>query len=145
MVDIVHDLTIRAPVETVYRAVTEQEGLAGWWTRETVASPREGSIAEFKFGVRYNNKMKITELKPNRRVAWECLEGDAEWVGTRFTFDLEGHKDGAALRFGHRDWRESTDFFKRCSENWVHYLCSLKKYCETGTGDPFHPEPGGNR
>ena len=32
MAGILHELTIAAPAEKVFRARTEKEGLSGWWT-----------------------------------------------------------------------------------------------------------------
>jgi hypothetical protein len=32
--------------------------------------------------------MKITELNPSERVKWQCIKGDAEWVGTNISFTL---------------------------------------------------------
>ena len=137
MAEIRHYLLIRARPGVVYRALTEQSGLAAWWTRETVAEPRVGSIAEFKFGDRYHNKMTLTALEPDRRVEWECFEGDKEWVGTRFVFELEEKEGRTILRFGQLDWRQETDFFALCNTTWAHYMQSLKQYCETGEGTPF--------
>jgi uncharacterized protein YndB with AHSA1/START domain len=137
MAEIRHMLLIDAPVDVVYRAITEQEGLSAWWTRQTAAEPVVGSIAEFKFGDRYHNKMRIVTLEPRRCVEWECLDGDPEWIGTRLVFDLEKHGDQTLLRFGHTQWREMTDFFASCNYNWGFYMRSLKLYCEQGEGEPF--------
>ncbi|UCG53232.1 MAG: SRPBCC domain-containing protein [Candidatus Latescibacterota bacterium] len=137
MADIRHMLLIDAPVETVYRAITEKNGLSSWWTVETVAKPEVNSIAEFRFGDRYYDAMQVLELEPNRRVEWKCLEGDKEWVGTHVVFDLEKKGDQTLLRFFHAEWREPTDFFANCNYHWGYYLRSLKLYCETGKGTPF--------
>ncbi|MEJ2719774.1 MAG: SRPBCC domain-containing protein, partial [bacterium] len=102
-----------------------------------VAEPVVGSIAEFKFGDRYHNKMRIDTLETGRRVEWECLEGDPEWIGTRLVFDLEKQGDQTLLRFAHTRWREITDFFASCNYNWGFYMRSLKLYCEQGEGEPF--------
>lgn len=140
MPNIKHYLSISSPVDKVYRAVTEQEGLAGWWTLETRAKPEVGFINEFKFGEKYLNKMRITEIQPNKRVSWLCIVGDKEWVGTKFIFDLE-EKDGATiLRFAQNDWKDETDFFASCNFRWGFYMQSLKNYCETGKGTPFGEE-----
>ena len=50
MPEILHTLPIRGPRREVYGAVTEQEGLRGWWTRFTSAEPKIGYINEFRFG-----------------------------------------------------------------------------------------------
>ena len=78
MYDIKHLVTIDAPIPVVYMALTEQEGLAGWWTSDTVANPSVGSIAAFQFGDRHHNTMRIEALEPNKRVEWTCLDGDPE-------------------------------------------------------------------
>lgn len=137
MAEIRHMLLIDAPVDVVYRAVTEQEGLAAWWTRETLAAPEAGAIIQFKFGDRYLNKMKVLALEPVRTVEWECVGGDEQWIGTRFKFDLEKQGDQTLLRFFHTEWREVTDFYAHCNYQWGFYLKSLKSYCETGEGTPF--------
>ena len=49
MAEIRHYLLIHAAVEKVYLAISEQSGLAGWWTDDVVAEPKINSIAEFNF------------------------------------------------------------------------------------------------
>jgi uncharacterized protein YndB with AHSA1/START domain len=137
MFDIKHLVTIDTPLPVVYMALTEQEGLSGWWTTDTVASPAVGSIAGFRFGDRYHNTMRVEKLEHDTRVEWICLDGDPEWVGTTFIFDLEERDGSTVLRFTHGGWREMTDFFAACNYNWGFYMRSLKAYCETGKGQPF--------
>ena len=137
MADIRHLVVIDAPVDSVYRALTEQAGLAGWWTTDTIAEPEVGSIAEFRFGDRYYDAMRVVRLEQNRRVEWECIEGHEEWVGTTFAFSLEVEDGRTVLRFEHGNWAAMTDFFANCNYHWGFYMRSLKSYCETGTGEPF--------
>jgi hypothetical protein len=84
--------------------------------------------------------MEITNLEPDKKLEWECLEGDKEWIGTTFLFDLEEKDESTILRFSHNNWKEDTDFFASCNYNWGYYLKSLKQYCETGEGTPFSEE-----
>jgi uncharacterized protein YndB with AHSA1/START domain len=137
MTEIRHMLLVDAPVEIVYRAVTEQKGLAGWWTVQALAEPKVDTVADFKFGDRYRTAMRVAVLDPPRRVEWECVAGDEEWVGTRVVFGLEPKGDQTLVRFLHGGWRQATDFFASCNYNWGYYLTSLKSYCETGHGTPF--------
>jgi len=137
MAELRHLVVIHAPVTTVYRALTEQCGLAGWWTVDTVAESRVGSTAEFRFGDRYHNTMRIVRLDEGKRVEWECLGGDHEWVGTTFVFELDPADDRTTVRFTHGNWRAVTDFFASCNSHWGCYMRSLKMFCETGTGEPF--------
>ncbi len=137
MAEIKHLLHINAPSENVYKAIIEEEGLKNWWTSQTIASPEEGAIIEFKFGERYHDKMKVIHLESNKRVEWLCIHGEPEWIDTTFVFDLEAKGDQSILRFTHGNWRESTDFFASCNYHWGYYLRSLKLLLETGKGTPF--------
>lgn len=137
MATIKHYLKINTSVDRLYKALTKQNGLANWWTVQVIAQPVVNSIAEFIFGERYHNKMRILTLIKNKRVEWECLEGDKEWVGTRFCFDLEPQENYVYLRFEHSGWRTEGDFYASCNYFWGTYMTSLKNYCENGTGSPF--------
>lgn len=132
-----HRLLIEAPVETVYGALTTEEGLAGWWTPETTSKPEAGSISRFAFGPDYFKEMKIEELKPYNKVKWLCLKAYEEWIGTTVTFELEPHLRGATLFFHHDKWKEYTPEFAGCSYDWALFLRSLKLLCETGKGLPY--------
>lgn len=137
MADIRHLVEIKAPIRTIYKAITEEEGLKSWWTPDTIAVPEEGAILEFKFADRYHDKMRVIRLRKDSMVEWECIQGDEEWVGTKFVFELEEKGETTVLRFNHCDWRVATDFFASCNYNWGYYMRSLKSYCETGEGTPF--------
>ncbi len=90
MPDILHRVGIQAPVEKVYRALTSEEGLAGWWTRKAKAPPGLGAALEFQFGDKGFNKMKVIELAPNKLVRWQCVDGAQEFIGTEVIFNLKG-------------------------------------------------------
>lgn len=137
MPSIRHLVHVKAAPEAVYQAITTPAGLAGWWTREATADDAVGGFATFRFGERYFDRMKITALEPGRRVEWECVEGDKEWIGTTFLFDLESDQGHTVLRFTHADWREETDFFAHCNYHWGYYIRSLKLFAETGEGTPY--------
>jgi uncharacterized protein YndB with AHSA1/START domain len=140
MAGIKHNVIITAPPAQVFAAVTEQAGLAAWWTPETIAQPELGAILEFKFGKRYHNKMELIALEPDRFVKWKCIKGDAEWVSTILTFNLTEKNGQTLLRFTHGEWEAETDFFATCNYHWGYYMRSLKLYCETGQGTPYPAE-----
>jgi uncharacterized protein YndB with AHSA1/START domain len=136
MADILHRIEISASPGQVYAALTEEKGLASWWTRSTKAVPEVGSVAQFRFSDG-GPDMRITELEPNSRVGWECIDGPLEWIGTRFTFELTAEDDRTVLHFGQRGWREAGDFFMHCNCKWGYFLTSLKFYAEQGRGTPY--------
>ena len=135
-----HTVDIDMPVDRVFRALTEEEGLRGWWTRRAMAVAEVGHVNEFPFASGDFNAMRVVAMEVDRLVEWECVEGSPEWVGTRVVFEMEGTGagtgEGTHLVFTHADWRKDTPFFRMCRKAWEWYLSSLKQYCETGTGTP---------
>jgi len=159
MPNIHHEVLIVAPAGKVYKAITSQEELSAWWTPGTSAKAEVGSVAHFPFGPNYHKEMKITELKLDQQVKWNCIAGADEWVGTTLTFTLRSgdkrslqrdryelggqleqqgdFEKGTLLIFHHDNWREYTDMYAECNYTWGQFLRSLKLFCETGKGRPY--------
>jgi len=135
-----HLLHISAAKEKVYNALTTTEGLANWWTVQTSGESRPSGILEFRFGEMGYNKMKVTELKPNELVRWECIDGPQDWIGTTISFQLDENDKKTRVRFEHAGWKEANDFFGACSFSWGRYLESLRQLCQTGKGEAFGSE-----
>jgi uncharacterized protein YndB with AHSA1/START domain len=163
MPNIRHMVLIEAPAEAVYRAVTNQESLSGWWTPEVSAVPVLHGIARFGFGPDYFKEMRITTLHPPKLVRWDCITAVEEWVGTTISFEIEsGSRDEllrshpeaddqirqsgghtlSLLAFSQDDWRDYTPMFAECNYTWGRFLRSLKALCETGKGWPWPHQHG---
>lgn len=136
MADILHRVEINASPARVFEAIARQEGLSAWWTTWTKAEPVVGSVAEFGFDDA-TTKMRIEELVPERRVAWWCVGGPEEWIGTRVSFELEPGGQGTIVRFGQHGWKAASDFYMHCNAKWSYFLHSLKAFVETGKGSPY--------
>lgn len=136
MADILHRVGIQSSPEKVYDALSSQQGLAGWWTRDTKATPEVGVVIHFRFDDDGFNDMKIVELAPGRRVKWTCVNGAKEWISTEFSLDFKRQDDATVVLFAQRGWKEPVEFMHYCSTKWATYLLSLKSLCETGKGTP---------
>lgn len=136
-ISICHRLRIDVPVETVFNAVTTQEGLSAWWTPDTKARPEVGSMLRFGFGPDYFKELRVEELHHYDKVKWLCLKAQEEWIGTTISFDMEPHPKGTVLNFHHDNWKAYTHEFAGCSYAWALFLRSLKLLCETGKGLPY--------
>ena len=138
MADIRHRVGIIAPKEQVYNALATVEGLSRWWTRDASGDPAVGGKLAFRFGQPEPAAvMEVTELAPGQRVAWRCVEGAAEWVGTSFTFDLSGSDGETVVRFTQAGWREPVEFMHHCSTKWAYFLLGLKAGLEGGSATPY--------
>jgi uncharacterized protein YndB with AHSA1/START domain len=137
MVDILHEVDIHAPSASVYAAITQQNGLAGWWTALTRAQPKVGTLAEFGFdNWNFVIKMEISQLDAGKRVEWKPLSGAPDWGGTVITWDLTPIDKGTKVVFGHRNYASTGGSYASVNFEWGKYLYSLKSYLETGKGIP---------
>jgi uncharacterized protein YndB with AHSA1/START domain len=137
MPDILHRVGIQAPAAKVFYALTEEKGLAGWWTKSVKAPAGVGAVLQFRFDDKGYNDMKVFELSPGTRVSWRCVDGAKEWIDTEVNFDLKEEGSATVLLFAQRGWREQVEFMHYCSTKWATYLLSLKSLCETGIGRPY--------
>lgn len=134
--NIEHLSAINAPLEKVYEALTTQEGLAAVWTNDLSVKQKTGEVSEFRFG-KDIDQIKIILLDKNKRIEWEVMDSDLEWIGTIISFDLADDKGKTAITLKQEKWRAVTDMFRFCNYNWGFFLYSLKLYCEEGKGIPY--------
>lgn len=139
---IYHKVGIRATPDAIYEALTTQSGLAGWWTREVGGAfsggqSRKGEMIEFRFGP-HGFDMRVEDVQPARRVAWECQAGPEDWVGSHVEFELRPTEKGdmTLVFFRHQDWKKISEFTAHCSMKWATFLLSLKDLVEHGRGRP---------
>lgn len=128
---------LNVPRKQVYEALTTQKGLSETWTRQCSVKSETGTVLEFGFGEEDPTRFEITELKPDEKISWLCMESDPEWVGTSVSFELREKNGKTTVTLRHSDWGEVTEFYRWCNYNWSFFLYSLKQYCEEGKGIPF--------
>lgn len=141
MFDILHTVQVHASPAEVFSALTGRAAQSRGWTRESGTSPRLDSLAEFRFGEgNVLVKMRVAALEDGARVAWRCVEGPPDWIGTLVTFDLARDEDAdeTVVRFGHRNWKHATDLMGRCSAKWASFLFNLKSLVETPEPDDLY-------
>src|SRR6188768_1253619 len=140
MLNILHRVGVKSSSEAVYKALATREGLADWWTTDTRGESRVGEMLRFRFTADGREiggfDMKVVELQPGKRVFWHVVDGPAEWVGTKISFDLKQEVEYCIVLFQHQGWREPVEFMYHCSTKWASFLLSLKSLVETGKGQP---------
>jgi uncharacterized protein YndB with AHSA1/START domain len=135
-----HVLDIEAQAAAVWHALTDRDGLAGWWsTSVATGQPTVGSQVRFTFGGDFNPVMEITDLTEGQVLRWRCTDGHKNWQDNTFDFELVTPDDGRTrLRFTQNYATElSDDDYGIYNFNWGYYLESLRLLCATGTGKPY--------
>ncbi|MFN2439420.1 MAG: SRPBCC domain-containing protein [Chitinophagaceae bacterium] len=135
-----HLFHINASKQKVFEAISTIKGLSNWWTNQTTGNGAVGSTIQFRFGEMGGPDMKVTEIKPNEKISWECVASPHGWVGNTFTFSLDENEGKTRVRFSHDGWNEQDDFYAICSFSWGRYMESLRQFCQTGKGEAFGSE-----
>jgi uncharacterized protein YndB with AHSA1/START domain len=138
MADILLMVPIEAPLEVVYRAISEPEGLSKWWTTSVEGTGDIGETLIFRFeGGGVEMRMGVESLEAPKSIRWRVEEPPPpEWEGTEVTWDLEVKEGMTHLLFGHRNWQSTEGSFPSINYSWAYYLTSLKEYVEKGEGFP---------
>jgi uncharacterized protein YndB with AHSA1/START domain len=138
--DIVQKIQINADPQTVYLAITTQKGLENWFAKNCVAATKVGHLSKMTFtkdGKAVDMNFRIDELDSNKKVVWTCLHNaNPAWLNTHISFEISGHHKPSELVFKHSRFSEKYET-KADAKSWTHFLNSLKKYCETGTGEAW--------
>jgi hypothetical protein len=124
MADIFHCLRMSASPADVLRAVTEDELLRPWWGSDN-ANDNDLSV----------RSLEIADGIDGAGVAWRCVDGPPEWIGTDIVFAFAQEGRETVVRFAHRNWRETNDAFARCTTKWGRILMALKSRVETPEAD----------
>ncbi len=136
-------ITIDAPPEAVFDAVTTVSGLARWWNSVS-GSGAEGGELSFDMGRPEGPLViRVRSAERPRSIVWNVLACPflPDWVGTTVVFDLGRDEHGqCALFFRHHGLSPQLDCYDICRRSWDHYLPSLRDYLTTGTGSPLGSE-----
>lgn len=136
---LVHEVTVKATPDAIYQAVSTGQGLAAFWTSESQAESKVGSVATFGFGGP-SQRMRIDELTPGKRVRWTALDDFPTWGNTTVTWDISPAENGETkVRFRHADWPEqvSQDDLGSVNYTWGLIVERLKQYAESGKPQPL--------
>ena len=136
-------ILLRVPVEAepkaIYDALATNEGVTGWWSNHTEGPDGVGSTLKVAFpDAPITFDFEVLEETPGERVAWRCLAGPPEWVGTDVAFDIQTDaEDNTGVLFSHEGWATTAESFPFIAYSWAQILPRLKSLAETGTRTPF--------
>lgn len=121
----------------------------GWWSENVEGfTDQLNSVYYYHYKDIHRCTIKIAELVPAKRVAWEVLDNyfnfiadNTEWTGTKVIFDIN-EKDGKTeVRFTHQGLVPDYECYGVCFEAWTNYIQhSLRNLITTGKGEPTPKE-----
>jgi uncharacterized protein YndB with AHSA1/START domain len=136
MTAISHRITIHAPQDQVFRALSTVEGLKSWFTPKIEGKVGKNQEAVFSFADEQPFAWKFIEVEPNSLVRWKCTEGPGAATGTSVTFRVSSKGvNQTVVECDHEGWPEAHSAFKTCNTFWGILLGQLKKYAETGQAE----------
>lgn len=135
-------ILLRVPVDAepkvVYDALSTSKGVNGWWSDHTEGPDGVGSTMKVAFpDAPMTFDFEVVEERTGERVAWRCLAGPPEWIGTDVTFDIDTDEGNASVLFSHDGWATTEESFPFIAYSWAQILPRLKKLAETGEAEPF--------
>jgi uncharacterized protein YndB with AHSA1/START domain len=143
MSNILHRLSIDAPLARVRQLAATRTGIEQWWTGHPVAGDDTigGQLSVyFRDPANPAATFEVAQRDPEQ-IVWRCVAGPDDWIDTRVIFALKPRGDGGTtLLFCHEGWQQENEFMSGCSTNWAAYLMSLKAGAE---GEGFNAFPGG--
>ena len=137
-----HVVDVGADRDTVWWALSDPQGLTGWWsTKLETTTASVGARLLWTFEEGFNPVMEITRLDEGAALGWTCVGGHDPWQNATFRFEVAVQDDRRTrLRF----WQDyavelDDDAYGIYNFLWGFYLESLRTLCETGAGKPHQP------
>ncbi|MBM3810532.1 MAG: SRPBCC domain-containing protein [Acidimicrobiia bacterium] len=133
-----HDFSIAidAPIELVWKAISEGEEITKWFAPDARVTPGEGGSLWLSWGPGMEGESKISIWEPGHR--FQTLEGPAESPKT-VDYILESKGGKTILRLVHSGFGAEANFddeYEATYGGWLTFLAMLKHGLENHAGQP---------
>ena len=129
---------VGAPIEAAWKALTEAEGLASWFSPiAKVSGPGLNAEVTAAWSEEMAFTTRVDAWEPNRRVRWiaEDIMGPGTTLTTDFHLEAAGGKTRIRLvQSGFGEFEGWDDFFEGTKTGWTYFLYNLRLYLETHRG-----------
>ncbi len=133
-----HRISIAAPKEDVFQAITTVDGLKGWYSPDVSGKSDKGGEVTLSFSEKEGPfRWSVAEAQQGSLVRWKCLAGPGQSAGTTATFHLsEAGKDRTLVDLDHEGFQESDEKLRTCNTLWGALMHHLKEFVETEQPKP---------
>jgi len=137
------EVMIDAPLETVWKALTEGRGIANWFPPEaSVDRPGRGGKVTLSWGEAMAWSVNVDAWQPGEHLRWlddNGFMGEGTVIAIDFHLATEGGK--TRLRMVQSGFGASAgwdDFFEGTEAGWTYFLYNLRLYVERHLGRVRH-------
>lgn len=141
--DITHNFKINTSIDKVSAAITTEEGINGWWSKNCEIGQAVGETTVLNFikeGTPVRMEFKVIEFSSNE-IRWKGIENpNPAWIGTHISFSFKEAGDEVDFTLKHTGWDEQWSGqapYTNTKETWGFFMGSLKNYLENGEGQPW--------
>jgi uncharacterized protein YndB with AHSA1/START domain len=136
------EISVDAPVATVWNSLIDPEQLANWFPREASGSSEQGGTLTFSWDEGCEWTTTIDLLEPNSHVRWvdppvEGADPDATPAAVDFYVEARGGK--TIVRLVHSGFSASSDwdeYYDATEAGWTYFLYNLQHYLERHSSTP---------
>jgi hypothetical protein len=80
---------------------------------------------------------EVTEAQPDEFVAWRCVGGPPEWIGTQVRWTLQPGEMGTVVLLDHTGFAEVGTMYRIVTFGWAQMLERMQRYLAGGTPVPY--------
>jgi uncharacterized protein YndB with AHSA1/START domain len=132
------DVDVNAPIEAVWKALTEAEGIANWFAPiAKVSKPGLGGEVTVAWSDEMASTARVDAWELNKRVRWinEGMLGPGTVIAMDFHLEADGGKTRVRLvQSGFGESEGWDDFFEGTETGWAYFLYNLRLYVERHLG-----------
>ena len=128
-----HLLHINAPINEVFKALSEVENIKQWYT--TVVEENADKTKTFKWGEMFLI-VKCIEVE-NEEVRWEFIDSSMPINSLHMSYKLSENEGKTRVRYSYEGFSEMDDSYSNMNFSSAKYLESLRQYCQNGLGEAF--------
>lgn len=118
---------IKAPAQSIFQCITDQNHLQKWFAPQVIIAPVTGTFGAFAFEFDLSFKVRITELDDIGKISWEVVDGIEGWVGSVISFEITNQKNKSLVIFKHIGISDK-DKLQKWESSWKDFLNKLSKY-----------------
>jgi uncharacterized protein YndB with AHSA1/START domain len=129
MSEIIKSVTIQAPIDQVWAALTAADAIASWMGGPVTSDLRPGGKYAY-FGGETTGRYTVVEPPHRLEYTWRQSEWPAEWSDSTVKWNLKLNKTGTTVHLVHEHFPNESERSGH-DEGWdIYWLAPMKEWLE---------------